>query len=237
MRSLVNCRLLGSALRGFPSAKQQSNSYRTACHVWRRLACNARRLGSKCSRRLPISRLLRSLPTPSGPRQRTNGCGNQARHDQPRSGNYPGRTQESEALALVCRRGQTPSRSTEGRSSTQPRGKTSTAEGVGVPSRRQNAAYAAVLALNTTMRGCEIKDLRWRYVNFLEKTLMICKSKTNAGERVIPLNHDRMEYGTSALRSCEEGRRDSTRPLCIPHVRDGPFQRRTATNELAHRMA
>ena len=135
MRSRVNCRLLGSALRGFPSAKQQSNSYRTACHVWRRLACNARRLGSKCSRRLPISRLLRSLPTPSGPRQRTNGCGNQARHDQPRSGNYPGRTQESEALALVCRRGQTPSRSTEGRSSTQPRGKTSTAEGVGVPSR------------------------------------------------------------------------------------------------------
>ena len=54
----------------------------------------------------------------------------------------------------------------------------------------ENAAYASVLALNTTMRGCEIKSLRWRYVNFLQKTLMICKSKTNAGERVIPLNND-----------------------------------------------
>jgi integrase len=54
----------------------------------------------------------------------------------------------------------------------------------------QNAAYAAVLALNTTMRGCEIKGLRWRDVNLLEKTLMIRKSKSNAGERVIPLNND-----------------------------------------------
>jgi hypothetical protein len=36
-----------------------------------------------------------------------------------------------------------------------------------------------VLALNTTMRGCENKGLRWRYINFLEKTLMIRKSKTN----------------------------------------------------------
>src|SRR5262249_14554272 len=32
-----------------------------------------------------------------------------------------------------------------------------------------NAAYAAVLALNTTMRGCEIKGLCWRDVNFLER--------------------------------------------------------------------
>jgi integrase len=54
----------------------------------------------------------------------------------------------------------------------------------------QNAAYAAVIALNTTMRGCEIKGLRWRDVNLLEKVLMVCKSKTNAGERVIPLNND-----------------------------------------------
>jgi integrase len=53
----------------------------------------------------------------------------------------------------------------------------------------ENAAYAAVLALNTTMRGCEM-GLRWRYVNFLDRTLRIGKSKTNAGERVIPLNND-----------------------------------------------
>ena len=52
----------------------------------------------------------------------------------------------------------------------------------------QNARLAAVLALNTTMRGCEIKQLRWRDIDLMGKTLTICKSKTLAGERVIPLN-------------------------------------------------
>jgi integrase len=54
----------------------------------------------------------------------------------------------------------------------------------------QNAAWAATLALNTTMRGCEIKQLRWRDIDLLEKTLVVGKSKTEAGERVIPLNND-----------------------------------------------
>ena len=54
----------------------------------------------------------------------------------------------------------------------------------------QNAAWAATLALNTTMRGCEIKQLRWRDIDLMEKALTICKSKTEAGERVIPLNAD-----------------------------------------------
>src|SRR5262249_45708339 len=54
----------------------------------------------------------------------------------------------------------------------------------------QNAALAANLALNTTMRGCEIKQLRWRDIDMLEKTLVVGKSKTEAGERVIPLNTD-----------------------------------------------
>jgi integrase len=54
----------------------------------------------------------------------------------------------------------------------------------------QNAAWAATLALNTTMRGCEIKQLRWRDIDLMERALTICKSKTEAGERVIPLNSD-----------------------------------------------
>ena len=54
----------------------------------------------------------------------------------------------------------------------------------------QSALWAATLALNTTMRGCEIKQLRWRDVDLMEKTLTICKSKTEAGERVVPLNGD-----------------------------------------------
>jgi len=52
----------------------------------------------------------------------------------------------------------------------------------------ENAAWAALLALNTTMRGCEIKQLRWRDVDFSEKTLTVERSKTEAGERIIPLN-------------------------------------------------
>jgi integrase len=47
-----------------------------------------------------------------------------------------------------------------------------------------------MLALNTTMRGCEIKQLRWRDLDLMEKTLVVGKSKTEAGERLIPLNND-----------------------------------------------
>ena len=50
------------------------------------------------------------------------------------------------------------------------------------------ARLAAILALNTTMRGCELKGLRWRDVDLMERTITIRRSKTAAGERVIPLN-------------------------------------------------
>jgi integrase len=51
----------------------------------------------------------------------------------------------------------------------------------------QTAYWAAILALNTTMRGCELKGLRWADINLFEHTLTIHKSKTTAGERRIPL--------------------------------------------------
>ena len=54
----------------------------------------------------------------------------------------------------------------------------------------QTAAWAAALALNTTMRGCEIKGLCWRDVDMMERTVTIRNSKTEAGERVLPLNAD-----------------------------------------------
>lgn len=53
-----------------------------------------------------------------------------------------------------------------------------------------SARLALTLALNTTMRGCEIKGLQWRDVNLMDRTLTIRHSKTEAGERVIPLNPD-----------------------------------------------
>jgi integrase len=52
----------------------------------------------------------------------------------------------------------------------------------------ETAYLASVLALNTTMRGCEVKGLRWRDVDLLDHSLVIRRSKTRAGERVIPLN-------------------------------------------------
>ena len=46
------------------------------------------------------------------------------------------------------------------------------------------------LALCTTMRGMEIKNLRWRDVDFLRQSLTIRCSKTDAGLRSIPMNED-----------------------------------------------
>ena len=54
----------------------------------------------------------------------------------------------------------------------------------------ETAYLASVLALNTTMRGCEIKQLRWRDIDLMGRSLTILRSKTRAGERVIPLNVD-----------------------------------------------
>jgi integrase len=52
------------------------------------------------------------------------------------------------------------------------------------------AYYAALLAANTTARGCELKGLKLGDVDLLNKTLSIrrASTKTDAGCRVIPLN-------------------------------------------------
>jgi integrase len=52
------------------------------------------------------------------------------------------------------------------------------------------AYLASLLALNTTMRGCEIRELCWRDIDLMGRTLTIRRSKTQAGERCIPLNAD-----------------------------------------------
>ncbi len=52
----------------------------------------------------------------------------------------------------------------------------------------ETAYLASVLALNTTMRGCEIKQLRWRDIDLMDHSLVVRRSKTRAGERLIPLN-------------------------------------------------
>jgi integrase len=50
------------------------------------------------------------------------------------------------------------------------------------------AFFAALVASNTTMRGCELKGLQLRDFDLVDKQITIRRSKTNAGERAIPLN-------------------------------------------------
>lgn len=50
------------------------------------------------------------------------------------------------------------------------------------------AFYAALAASNTTMRSHELKKLQLADVDLVNRELVIRKSKTNAGERKIPLN-------------------------------------------------
>jgi len=52
----------------------------------------------------------------------------------------------------------------------------------------QTARLAMILALNTTCRGCELKGLQWCDVDFLSRSIIIRRSKTEAGIRTIPLN-------------------------------------------------
>jgi integrase len=50
------------------------------------------------------------------------------------------------------------------------------------------AYYAAVVAVNTTCRGVELKHLKWSDVDFAGEVLNVQRSKTDAGIRRIPLN-------------------------------------------------
>src|SRR5579872_2575751 len=52
------------------------------------------------------------------------------------------------------------------------------------------AYCGAVLAVSTTCRGVELKNLRWRDVDLFGKIVSIKRSKTDAGHRTIPLNRD-----------------------------------------------
>jgi integrase len=57
----------------------------------------------------------------------------------------------------------------------------------------QRAQAAMSLALCTTMRGCEIKRLQWRDMDLLNHAILVRTSKTDAGERLIPMNEETYE--------------------------------------------
>jgi integrase len=101
-------------------------------------------------------------------------------------------------------------------------------EVAGINPNWQIVRCAAILALNTTMRGCELKNLRWKDVDLVARTLTVQRSKTDAGERVIPLNTEAMKTMLELLKraealegaklenyvfpGCENGKIDPTRP-------------------------
>jgi len=65
--------------------------------------------------------------------------------------------------------------------------------------RRAEAAMS--LALCTTMRGCEVKRLQWRDIDFLNRSVLVRTSKTDAGQRAIPMNDEAYEI-FKQLREC-----------------------------------
>ncbi len=67
----------------------------------------------------------------------------------------------------------------------------------------ETAYCAAILALNTTMRGCELKGLHWADIDFFNHTITIGKSKTAAGERIIPMTDEAFNVLTRLLRRAE----------------------------------
>ena len=92
----------------------------------------------------------------------------------------------------------------------------------------QRAEAAMALALCTTMRGCEIRRLKWQDIDFLNRTILVRTSKTEAGQRVIPMNPQALEIvirlrerakefgGTEpqhyVFPACQHGHIDPTRP-------------------------
>ena len=50
----------------------------------------------------------------------------------------------------------------------------------------QTVACAARLALNTTMRGCEIKEMRWRDVDMIGRSLTVRGARQRPGSGLSP---------------------------------------------------
>ena len=55
------------------------------------------------------------------------------------------------------------------------------------------AHCAATLAVTTTCRGVELKNLMWLNVDLFKTVLMVQRSKNDSGRRTIPLNQDAVE--------------------------------------------
>jgi integrase len=86
------------------------------------------------------------------------------------------------------------------------------------------AAYcAALLALNSTMRACEIRHLKWVDVDLLERKITIRRSKTAAGHRPIPLNSGAMLAFQRLRERALKLQSDSPEHYVFPTIEPGHF--------------
>ena len=82
---------------------------------------------------------------------------------------------------------------------------------------------AAELALNTTMRGCELKNLRWENVDFGSRIIRLQHSKTQAGIRTIPLNDVAFDAMSDLLGRAKELESDNPKHYVFPSCENGHF--------------
>jgi integrase len=101
----------------------------------------------------------------------------------------------------------------------------------------ENARLHMTLALNTTMRACEVKGLQWQDVDFLERTITVRRSKTDAGRRLIPLNHDAFEAIIELYHRAQKVVGTEPDHFVFPACENGKIDPKDPAEELAHGMA
>lgn len=77
--------------------------------------------------------------------------------------------------------------------------------------------YCAItLAVNTTMRSIELKNLHWRDIDLFDRTITVRPSKTEAGQRVIPMNEDAVSAVLCLLRQAQTTGADAPEHFVFP---------------------
>lgn len=80
---------------------------------------------------------------------------------------------------------------------------------------------AVILAVNTTMRSVELKNLHWRDVDLFDRTITIRRSKTEAGQRVIPMNEDALFAMLGLLKQAQAAGADAPEHFVFPACENG----------------
>jgi integrase len=62
-----------------------------------------------------------------------------------------------------------------------------------VPSREECYSPLVLLAIQMESKQCEIKQLRWQDIDLLNRVIIVRASKTEAGQRLIPMNKEANE--------------------------------------------